>query len=172
MIYLGNQQKRIALRIAAITRRTNDPTMNLDLIYPEHRRRLPTDFRGNSLPHEPYQPYEQLVIGLGINMSDPKTRQQVPAVAAALPDRTQTERVLKQVAKPLYVIEGVLTKNAIQNMLPDRLRSQAGLDYSTLELTTIGIKAVMYETRSTLIVKKMKPICLYVSFEPLIYECY
>jgi hypothetical protein len=74
-------------------------------------------------------------------------------VLAALPDRAQTERVPKQVAKPLYVIEGVLTKNAIQNMLPDRLRSQDSLDYSTLELTATGIKAVMYD-RSTLIVKK------------------
>ena len=78
----------------------------------------------------------------------------------------------KQVAKPLYVIDGVLTKNAIQNMLPNRLQGQDGLDYSTLELTTTSIKAVMYKTRSTLIVKKIKLICLYVSFKLLIYKCY
>jgi hypothetical protein len=105
-------------------------------------------------------------------MSNLKTRREVPAVLAALLGYAQTERVIKQVAKPLYVIEGVLTKNAIQNMLHDRLRSQDGLDYSTLKLTTAGIKAVMYETRSTLIVKKMKPICLYMSFELLIYKYY
>ena len=115
---LDDQQKHAALYIAAITRRTNDSTMNSDLIYPEHRRQLPTDFRGNSLPYKPYQPYKQLVIGLGINISKPNTRQEVPTMAAALLDHTQTKRVLKQVSKPLYVIKDVLTKNAIQNMLP------------------------------------------------------
>jgi len=114
------------------------------------------------MPHEPYLPIQNLITGLGINLSAPRTRQEVPSVAAALPDRSQTEKVLKQVAKPIYVLTGDLNSNAVQNMLPDRSRSQIGTDSSTLQLTTAGIRAMKHEMRRELIVKRMKPICLYV----------
>ena len=72
--------------------------LDLDNVYPEHQRQFPEDFKGDEMPHEPYLPFQNLITGLGIDMSAPRTRQEVPSIAAALPDRSQTEKRLKQIA--------------------------------------------------------------------------
>jgi hypothetical protein len=86
----------------------------------------------------------------------------VPSIASALLDRSETERRLKQIAKPIYVITEDLNSNTVQNMLLDRSRSQRGTDSSGFELTTRGIWRVKHEMRRDLIVKRIKPICLFV----------
>jgi hypothetical protein len=96
------------------------------------------------MSHEPYLQFQNVIAGLGIKLSSPRTRQEVSSAAAALPDRTQTEKLLKQVAKPIYILTGNLNANTVQDMLPDRLRSQKVTDSSTLQLTTKGIKAMKY----------------------------
>jgi hypothetical protein len=129
---------RIALRRACRRRKAQDLDLDLDSVYPEEQRHFPKDFEENGMPHEPYLPFQNLITSLGINLSAPRTRQEVLSVAAALPDRSQTEKVLKQVAKPIYILRGDLNSNTVQNMPPDRSRSQIGTDSSTLPLTTTG----------------------------------
>ena len=146
---------RIALRRACRRRKAQDLDLDLDSVYPEEQRHFPKDFEENRMPHEPYLPFQNLITGLGINLSAPRTRQEVLSVAAALPDRSQTEKVLKQVAKPIYILRGDLNSNTVQNMPPDRSRSQIGTDSSALQLTTTGIRAVKHEMRHELIVKRM-----------------
>jgi hypothetical protein len=108
-------------------------------VYPKEQRHFPEDFEENGMPHEPYLPFQNLITSLGINMSAPRTQQEAPSVAAAPLDQSHTEKVLKQVAKPIYVLTGDLNSNTVQNMLLDRSRSQIGTDSSALQLTTAGI---------------------------------
>jgi hypothetical protein len=144
--------------------KAEDLDLDLDNIYPPGQRELPDDFTGTDFPHEPYIPFQDLIRGLGINMSQPRTRQEAPATAAPPPDRTQTEKLLKQIAKPIYFLQGDLTNNTVQNLLPDRSRSLLGTDSSNLALTTAGIRAVKHEMRFELITKRMKAICMFVDF--------
>jgi hypothetical protein len=52
---------------AAIGRVTDNPTLDLDLIFPYYRRRLPADLTGPCPINEPYQGLGDLLAGLGVD---------------------------------------------------------------------------------------------------------